>query len=74
MALNCKHIIVSSIKVSQPLFLDYVDEIRSTLEYSLPNSIISDILKVVPQEHFVQEVLKDPQSTPRLSRRRHLLR
>lgn len=66
MALNCRHIIVSSIKVAQPLFADYVDELRSSLEQSLPASVVSDILKVVPQENFVHEVLAEPQSNSRL--------
>lgn len=62
MILNCKKIIVTSIKVSHHVFADYVDEFRSLLETSLPNAVVSDVLKVVPEENFVTEVLADPQS------------
>ena len=38
MALNCNKIIVTSIKLAEPTFLDYLQEFKSNLEAAHPGS------------------------------------
>lgn len=54
MYLNCRQIIVSSIKISQHLFADYLDEFRLVLENNVPNFLSAELLRVVPEESFVE--------------------
>ena len=48
MYLNCRRIIVTSIKVSEHLFADYLDEFRTLLEDKIPNFAAAETLRVVP--------------------------
>ena len=62
MALNCKNIIVSAFKITEPQLLEYSHEFQESLEAAHPGSFVQRV-KIVPQQHFVQEVLADPAST-----------
>ena len=53
MALNCKNIIVNSLKLTEATFNDYLDEFKNRLESTHPGSFANRV-KVVPEANFVE--------------------
>ena len=66
-ALNCKQIIVSSFKVAEPLFTDYLEEFKNRLEVAHPGAY-QEKVKLAAEEQFVPQVLSDPQSNTSLNK------
>lgn len=52
MALNCKNIIVNSLKLTEATFNDYLDEFKNRLE-SVQVGSFTDRVRVVPEDNFV---------------------
>ena len=48
MALNCRNIVVSAFKISEPVFKEYFEELKNRLESSHPAVLTDNRVKIVP--------------------------